>query len=241
MAMKVNLIPNVRIVLVGTTHPGNIGAAARAMKAMGMNELVLVAPRYFPSDEALARAKAAHDVVEQARVVDTLEEAIKDCHLVIGSSSQIRSLPWPMLEIREMAAKVRASAQTHPVALVFGRESTGLNNDELSLCQYHVQIPTHEGCQSLNLAAAVQIFCYEIMMAEENGVIQDHSLSVSADEMEQFYKHLFQTLVKTKFLDPAKPKLLRERLRRLFNRTRPDQNEMNILRGILSSVDKMLL
>lgn len=239
--MQVDLIPNIRIVLVGTTHPGNIGAAARAMKAMGITDLVLVSPRHFPSEEAVARATAADDILASARVVDTLSEAIADCHLVIGSSAQIRSLPWPMLSMREMGVRVRTEAKSHPVAIVFGRESSGLNNDELALCQYHVQVPTYAECRSLNLAAAVQIFCYEIMMAASI-VASDEELSpVAVADMEQFYAHLFDTLVDIKFLDPAKPKLLRERLRRLFNRTRPDHNEMNILRGILAAINKMLV
>lgn len=237
MAMQVNLIPNIRIVLVGTTHPGNIGAAARAMKAMGITDLVLVSPRHFPSEEAIARATAADDILNQARVVNTLSEAIADCHLVIGTSAQVRSLPWPMLTMREMGMRVRTESASHPVAIVFGRESSGLNNDELALCQYHVQVPTYAGCSSLNLAAAVQIFCYEIMMAESIQVNDEQVRPVAVADMEQFYTHLFNTLVDIKFMDPAKPKLLRERLRRLFNRTRPDHNEMNILRGILAAIN----
>lgn len=236
MAMQVDLIPHIRIVLVGTTHPGNIGAAARAMKSMGITDLVLVSPRHFPSDEAIARATAADDILAQARVVNTLTEAIADCHLVIGSSAQVRSLPWPMLTMKEMGTRVRTEAKSHQVAIVFGRESSGLNNDELSLCQYHVQVPTYAQCRSLNLAAAVQIFCYEIMMAEAMHTAEEQEGVVSVADMEQFYSHLFDTLVDIKFMDPEKPKLLRERLRRLFNRTRPDHNEMNILRGILAAI-----
>lgn len=237
--MSVERLTGIRVVLVGTTHPGNIGAAARAMKTMGLRDLVLVSPRYFPSEEADARAAAAIDVLEQARVVNTLSEAIADCGLVIGSSAQNRALPWPMLSMREMGVRVRTESQYQPVALVFGQEKNGLDNEELSLCHYHVQIPTDPACRSLNLAAAVQVFCYEVMMA---GMPTDLELpeiaSATADEMELFYTHLFDTLIRVDFLDPEQPKLLRERLRRLFNRTRPDQNEINILRGILTAVNK---
>lgn len=236
--MQVELIPNIRVVLVGTTHPGNIGAAARAMKTMGLVDLILVSPRYFPSEEATARATAATDVLECARVVETLAEAIADCRLVIGSSAQRRRLPWPMLSMRDMGIQVRSESREHPVAIVFGREKDGLNNDELALCHYHVQIPSYPGCRSLNLAAAVQVLCYEIMMAGGGDAVLDERPLVSAADMDLFYNHLFETLINIDFLDPAKPKRLKERLRRLFNRSRPDENEMNILRGILTAIDK---
>jgi tRNA (cytidine32/uridine32-2'-O)-methyltransferase len=234
----VELIPQVRVVLVNTTHPGNIGAAARAMKTMGLTELVLVDPLLFPHPVAEARATSAADLLTQARVVPTLNEAIQDCGLVIGASAQSRHLPWPMLTPRETGPAVHSVRKQQPVALVFGRERDGLSNDELQLCHYHVQIPTHPSCRSLNLAQAVQIICYEIMSSnpEAPALPEPEALFATPLEMERFYEHLERALIHTKFLDPDHPKMLLPRLKRLFNRARPDQNEMNILRGILTSM-----
>lgn len=235
----IELIPNVRIVMVNTTHPGNIGAAARAMKTMGLTELVLVAPLHFPHEEATALATSAVDVLEQARVVPTLLDAIDDCALVVGTSAQSRHLPWPMLSPRELGPLVHQTRTNQPVALVFGRERDGLSNDELQLCHYHLQIPTHPSCRCLNVAAAVQVVAYEVMMAGTTGTAVAEGVSATALEHEHFFTHLEQTLTRTEFLNPKHPRLLMSRLRRLFIKARLDQNEVNILRGILTSIDKL--
>lgn len=235
----IELIPNVRVVLVNTTHPGNIGATARAMKTMGLTELVLVNPLHFPHEEAIALATSAADVLEQARVVPTLQDAIADCGLVLGASAQSRHLPWPMLSPREIGPVVHEARMTQPVALVFGRERDGLSNEELQLCHYHVQIPTHPSCRCLNVAQAVQVLCYEVMMSGQipSNVIDDLPTQASGKEMELFFEHLERTLIQTGFLDPRSPKMLIPRLRRIFMKARLDQNEMNILRGVLTSVN----
>lgn len=237
----IDLIPNVRVVLVNTTHPGNIGAAARAMKTMGITELFLVDPLHFPHEEAIALATSAADVVDNARVVPTLEEAIADCGLVLGTSAQSRHLPWPMLSPREIGSVVHEVRITQPVALVFGRERDGLSNEELQLCHYHVQIPTHPSCRCLNVAQAVQVMCYEIMMsANESHQIfnprDDDHPQASAAEMDLLFEHLERALTHTGFLDPRSPRMLMPRLRRVFMKARLDQNEMNILRGVLTSI-----
>jgi len=228
----------VRIVLVNTSHPGNIGAAARAMKNMGLDELCLVAPQAFPSAEATARASGADDLLARASCVATLDEALRDCALVIGASARNRTLPVPMLDPRECAQLVVQQADDTGAAILFGRERTGLTNDELDRCHYLVQIPTNPAYPSLNVAAAVQVIAYELRMAA--GLSQPRPESryrfASAEEMERFYRHLEETLIAIDFLDADNPRQLMRRLRRLFGRARPNQNEVNILRGILTAV-----
>jgi tRNA (cytidine32/uridine32-2'-O)-methyltransferase len=250
----IELISNVRVVLVNTTHPGNIGATARAMKTMGLSELVLVEPLLFPHEEADARATSAIDVLQHARVVPTLREAIADCGLVLGTSAQSRHMPWPMLSPREIGPLVHEMRATQPVALVFGRERDGLSNEELQLCHYHVQIPTHASCRCLNIAQAVQVLCYEVMMSGALDCFvgstllamtkspyiprNDEAPLATPADMDRFYEHLERALIHTQFLDPEHPKMLIPRLKRLFTKARPDQNEMNILRGILTSMER---
>lgn len=235
----------VRIVLVDTTHPGNIGAAARAMKNMGLSQLYLVRPTQFPHEKATWRAASATDIVDEAHVVDSLDAAIGDCGLVIGTSARNRRIPWPMLDPCECAEKVIEEARRHPVAIVFGREDRGLKNEELQRCHFHVHIPTSEQYTSLNLAMAVQVIAYEIRRAflsragDEAGESWDVELSTSRD-LEYFYEHLEQTLIDIDFHDPDNPRQLMTRIRRLFNRIRPDMMEMNILRGILTSIDQKI-
>ncbi len=233
--------PNIRIVLIGTTHPGNIGATARAMKTMCMDQLYLVNPQRYPSAEATARASSANDLLAHARVCDTLDEALGDCALVIGASARLRAMTWPQLDPRESAALLLRESRHAQVALIFGREHSGLSNEELDRCQYLMHIPGNPDYNSLNLAAAVQVLTYEIMMtslassqaeADSDGEIMDYA---SGEETEAFYSHLEETLVEIDFLDPANPRLLMRRLRRLFNRVRLDKNEVNILRGILTA------
>lgn len=239
-----NLFPGVKIILVETTHPGNIGAAARAMKNMGLTELVLVNPYAFPDEKAVYRSASAADVVEAATVVGTVEEAIADCHLVIGTSARDRRIPWPMLNPGECGAKVSATqAEGGKVGLLFGRESRGLTNDELQKCQYHVNIPTGEAYSSLNLAMAVQVICYEILqarlaMSEHDNTGWDQPPATS-EELEHFFGHLEQTLVQVGFHDPENPRQLLTRLRRLFARVHPDKMEVSILRGFLSAINKL--
>jgi len=233
---------NIRIVMVNTSHPGNIGAAARAMKNMGLTELVLVDPENFPHADATARASGADDILQQAMVCQSLEEAISGCTRVYGASARLRSLPWPLSEPRQMAEQVVAEAVHSPVAIVLGREHSGLTNDELEICNALVHIPCNEQFSSLNVAAAVQVLSYEINMAAREGSIeqQGDSEAATADELERLFKHLEQTLVDIDFLDPEKPRQLMRRLRRLYNRAVPEQTEVNILRGILTATQKQV-
>ncbi|HFD80371.1 MAG TPA: RNA methyltransferase [Gammaproteobacteria bacterium] len=226
-------------VLVETSHPGNIGAAARAMKNMGLEDLRLVRPQHFPSAEATARASGADDLLARARCFEHLDEAIADAQLVIGASARSRTLPLPMLDPRRCAALVEQQPTTTRVALLFGRERSGLSNEEMDRCHYLVHIPTNPDYPSLNIAAALQVIAYELRMAAGTTAVEERVVDhASARQMEQFYEHLERTLVELEFLDPHNPRQLMRRLRRLFNRARPDQNEINILRGILTAVNR---
>ena len=230
----------VRIVLVGTTHPGNIGAVARAMKNMGLSELLLVRPRYFPHEDADARASGAEDVLKAAQVVDNLAAAIADCHFVAGASARARTIGWPTLMPRECAARLTRESRVGHVAAVFGPEKAGLTNEDLDLCHTLVTIPTSPNFSSLNLAMAVQVLTYELRLAALDGtageVTRDAPLASTA-ELERFHVHLEQVLTASGFLDAENPRYLMRRLRRLFLRAEPDRNEINILRGILASLD----
>ncbi|WP_455807830.1 tRNA (cytosine(32)/uridine(32)-2'-O)-methyltransferase TrmJ [Pseudomonas koreensis] len=242
------MLQNIRVVLVGTTHPGNIGGAARAMKNMGLSRLVLVDPRIFPSPDADARASGATDILEGAQVVATLEEALVGCRLVLGTSARDRSLPWPMLDPRASGEKVIEQAgDGAKVALVFGREHAGLTNEELQRCHFHVHIPSDPAFSSLNLAAAVQVLSYEVRVAwltaaeqgETSRPASAHSAELATmDEMEGFYTHLEATLVAIGFLDPEKPRHLMARLRRLYGRSEVERSELSILRGVLTETQK---
>lgn len=237
---------NIRIVLVNTAHPGNIGGAARAMKNMGLTRLFLVQPREYPAPRARWRAASAGDVLDGAVVVDHLQDAIADCSLVIGTSARDRRIPWPMLEPRECGELVCREAEKHAVALLFGREDRGLSNEELQQCHYHVHIPSNPDYSSLNLAASVQVLSYEIRMAFlGRDKIADKSESwdqplASVEETELFHHHLQETLTALGFLDPRNPKQLPTRLRRLFNRIRMDEMEVSILRGVLTAIQQQL-
>ena len=231
---------SIRIVLVGTTHPGNIGAAARAMKNMGVTDLALVNPRYFPDKEATARASGAEDVLETATVVDTLKEAIADCVYVAGASARSRAINWPCLDASDCAERLLQESAAGPVAAVFGPEKSGLSNSDLDHCDTLLTIPTDPGFSSLNLAMAVQVVTYEIRAALTQKRVEyeaDAPLATSG-ELEHFYDHLEQVLADIQFLDPDNPRHLMRRLRRLILRARPDRNEVNILRGILTAVDR---
>ncbi|RSM28532.1 tRNA (cytosine(32)/uridine(32)-2'-O)-methyltransferase TrmJ [Aeromonas salmonicida] len=235
------MLDQIRIVLVNTSHTGNMGSAARAMKTMGLTRLVLVDPQTLPDDSAHALAAGASDVLANARIVSTLDEAIADCGLVIGTSARSRTLSWPMLDPREAGEKAVGEGMKHPVALVFGRERTGLTNDELQKCHYHVAIPANPEYSSLNLAMAVQTICYEVRMCwlqDQAPEVESEADYPSAHQLEGFYQHLEQTLLKTGFIADDHPGQVMSKLRRLFNRARPEAIELNILRGILTSIQK---
>jgi len=233
-------------VLVHTTHPGNIGAVARAMKNMGLSELYLVSPKEYPSERAEWRASNAQDVLGQARVVSSIDEALVGCGLVIGTSARDRRIPWPLFNPRECGERAVAEASTHPVAILFGREDRGLTNEELQKCHYHVHIPTNEEYSSLNMAMAVQVLCYELRMA---ALAANGQLNLSpeifakwdmpparAEEMELFFEHLEQVMVEVGFHERENPRQTLTRLRRLFNRVRMDKMELNILRGMFTAI-----
>lgn len=229
----------VSIVLVRTTHPGNIGATARAMKTMGLADLRLVAPKVFPAAEVTARAAGADDILDAASVHESLREAVSDCALVYGTSSRLRSIPWPCMTPEQAAGEITGSTgEGRRAALVFGRESSGLSNRELELCNRMIVIPSNPDFSSLNLAAAVQILCYEIHKHAAGDVLPaaDKLPAVTMEDMDRFYAQLEQCLIEIGFLDPDKPRRLMRRLKSLFSRVEPDQNEYNILRGILAAV-----
>lgn len=242
------MLERIRIVLIGTSHPGNIGGVARAMHNMGLADLALVTPRCeIITQDSISRASGADHLLHQASVHATLEEAVADCTLAVGASARSRTLPWPMLSPRELADRLPGECQTTDsrVALVFGREDSGLTNAELQRCHAHVHIPTNVDFSSLNLAAAVQVLAYECRMA---WLSQQDSVSapdadtdaelVPHEELERYFEHLERTLIAIEFHDPAQPRQLMARLRRLYLRARPEKMEMNILRGILSATEK---
>ncbi|HYQ70669.1 MAG TPA: tRNA (cytosine(32)/uridine(32)-2'-O)-methyltransferase TrmJ [Gammaproteobacteria bacterium] len=232
------MLARIRVILSNTSHPGNIGAAARAMKTMGLTRLVLVDPKHFPDAEATARASGADDVLAGARQESSIDAALAGCRLIMGASARSRSISCPVIDPAECAGKIHAESLQGDVAVLFGCEQNGLSNEEIDRCHFLVQIPTNPVYGSLNLASAVQIICYEIRVAhlvQAQGGEEAVPHVASADEMERFYAHLEQVLVDLDFLDPGNPRQLMRRLRRLFNRARPDDNEINILRGILSA------
>ncbi len=234
------MLNNIRIVLIETSHPGNIGSVARAMKTMGLKHLYLINPHLFPHQKANEMASSAGDILENAIVVNSLDEALKDCHLVVGTSTRSRTIPWPMLQPRELAEKVRSESTSMQTAILFGREQSGLTNEELHRCHFHVQIPANPEYSSLNIAAAVQVIAYELRLAsllESTPIEWDYQLAAS-QELEGLYAHMEKVLIDLEFLNPKAPRQLMTRLRRLFNRARPDVMEINILRGILTSIEK---
>jgi tRNA (cytidine32/uridine32-2'-O)-methyltransferase len=238
---------NIRIVLVETSHPGNIGAAARAMKNMGLDQLVLVKPKIWPAKEAVSMAVSALDILDSAVVVDTMEEAVADCHLVYGTSARLRNMPVPLLDPPACAEKIMAELAEKKVALVFGREISGLSNAELHLCHYHVNIPVNPEYTSLNLAAAVMVLAYEIrktaLKISEQPLVKalewDKEPATMA-ELDLYLEHLETVLIKLDFHKPENPRQLMRRLRRLYQRIQPDKMEINILRGILSATEDSL-
>jgi tRNA (cytidine32/uridine32-2'-O)-methyltransferase len=233
------MLKNIRIVLVDTSHPGNIGATARAMKNMSLRQLHLVTPQKYPHQEATARASGADDLLNDACVAESLDQALSGCRLVVGTSARARSIDWPIVTPREAAAKLVQEARLGDVALVFGRERSGLTNSELDRCTFLVHIPTNAAYSSLNLGAAVQILAYEIYLAQQQGPLDDSECQrdlATADMLQGFHEHLTQALDDIGFTDPRQSQKLLRRLRSLFQRARPDKDEINILRGILSAM-----
>lgn len=233
-------LDNIRIVLCQTSHPGNIGATARAMKTMGLSDLALVNPKKFPHAEATAMASGATDLLEQAQCYGTLQEALAGCNLVIGLSARRRELTHELVTARMAAEAAAQVAASQKVALVFGTEMSGLSNAELIQCQQLAMIPANPEYSSLNLGAAVQVLAYELRQAAANPEPAPGKGFPLAghDEIEGFFAHLEETLLRIGFLDPAMPKRLMPRLRRLFARARLEKEEVNILRGILKSMQK---
>ncbi|MCH9692657.1 MAG: tRNA (cytosine(32)/uridine(32)-2'-O)-methyltransferase TrmJ [Gammaproteobacteria bacterium] len=234
---------NIRVVLVNSAHPGNIGGAARALKNMGLSQLVLVQPREFPAANAIWRAAGAAELLDNAIVVDSLQEAVANCGLVVATSARERRIPWPLLTPRQCGEKAVVEAATHPVALVFGREDRGLTNEELQACNFHVHIPANADYSSLNLATAVQVLTYEVRVAAlelERGSALNYTEwdrpPAKAADMELYFEHLQQALGELEFIDPNKPRQTMTRLRRLFSRVRPDDMELGILRGMLTAI-----
>lgn len=251
-------LSHVRIVMVNTTLPANIGSALRAMKTMGLCKLVLVAPKTYPHPDIDALAAGATDLIEQIEVVEQLEDAIADCHLVFGTSARTRTIPWPLLDARPAAKKSLNAVAQHGqnIAIIFGREDRGLTNEELALANYHVTIPVNEEYGVLNVAQAIQVICYEMRMAAIDivGKVADPEATmqvtdseamqwdeplVNHAQMQQFYPHLEKMLAEIEFMDPKNPRLLPLRLRRLFGRIQLDRMEYHLLRGIFSRVQAM--
>lgn len=237
-------LSSIRIVLIRPTETGNIGSAARAMKTMGLSELVLVDPREFPSARATARASGADDLLAVAQVADSLESALEGCDLVMGSSARLRDLPWPLLNPREAAEKAWQHRDlASKIAIVFGSERSGMTNEEMDQCHFQIHIPANDEYSSLNLAASVQVISYELRMmyllsSGEPTHDQQEEEVASREQMDQFYTHLFEVMEEVGYYRPEQPKLLRRRLRRLFNRPLMTHPEVQIMRGFLSMIQK---
>ena len=238
-----DLLNSVRVVLVGTTHPGNIGATARAMKNMGIVNLALVKPKDFPSNEAIYRSKAAKDVLESAQIYENLEDAVSDCELVIGTSARGRTVPWPVLDPKDAADRVAVHSENNKVAIVFGREDRGLTNQELGLCNLHVHIPADPEYSSLNLSQAVQILVYEIRVSilkdQECEEYWDVDLATN-EQTERLIDHMDELMKEVEFYDVQNPRKLLLRVRRFFKRSRIDVMEANIFRGLFAAIQKKL-
>ena len=240
--MPIEIPANIRIILVATRHPGNIGATARAMKTMGVQQLDLVAPSGYPSAEVTARASGADDILARVRVFATIADATGDCGYVLGTSARVRTIPWPLIDPEQAARQVIRQAQAGPVGILFGTERTGLSNEDMELCNAVIEIPTAPAFSSLNLAAAVQIICYELRKAAMgDSAVTPGQIRVmspaSVAEMQLFYQQLEQYLLAIGYFHPGKPRQLMRRLKRMFNRLQLDQNEYNILRGILAAAE----
>lgn len=231
-----SIFNNIRIVLCQTSHPGNIGSAARAMKTMGLKHLYLVKPNTFPDAHATALATGAADLLDSAIVTETLSEALVGCAFAIGLSARKRNLSHQLVNVREAALEAKKIATSQSVALVFGTEMSGLSNAELDCCQLLAMVPANPEYSSLNLAAAVQVVCYELRMAILEGKLDnEYATELATNEaIEGFYTHLEETLLKIGYINPRAPKKLMERIRRIYARARLEKEEVNLLRGILT-------
>lgn len=257
------MFDNIRIVMVSPSHAGNVGSAARAMKTMGLRNLWLVDPLDFPNGKETAMAAAATDLLSRAHIVETLDEALADCVLVLGASARQRRIPWPHVDAEKGAGLALAQAVTGPVAILFGREKSGLSNEELQRCHAHLEIPANPAYPVLNVASAIQVVCYELrrqqLQAQENQSSKEQSpkelqhdsvplmpvelvrwddVPASADKLEKFFIHCEETLLEIGFFEADTPKKLMARVRRLFMRARPDERELRMLRGILASAQQ---
>ena len=236
----------VKFILVGTTHPGNIGAAARAMKNMGIKQLGLVSPKKFPDEKAFYRAKAATDILENAQVHETLIEAVSGFQLVIGTSARNRKIPWPIMSPREAAQEILSYHKSvNKIAVVFGREDRGLTNEELGLCNLHVHIPSSDEYSSLNLSQAIQIIAYEIRLkalsTEGKSKKQEWDVPLAENaEIERLIEHFDELMQEVEFYDIDNPRLLLTRVRRFFRRSKIDHIEANIFRGVFAAIQKKL-
>ena len=247
IARERSALGRVRIVLSKTSHPGNIGAAARAMKTMGLSRLFLIGPKKYPDPEAIARAAGADDVLENATICQTLDDALEGTVFSVALSARHRNLGPQRLQAREAAPLILEKAVDGDVALVFGNETAGLSNADVERCQRTVFIPSNPEYSSLNLGAAVQLLCYELRLAAHDGpppevtrVVPFESPAATNDDIERFYAHLERIMVKTEFLDPNQPKRLMSKVRRLYGRVALERDEINILRGILDAVEKKI-
>ncbi len=244
MMSSIHFNKNIRIVMINTSHPGNIGAAARVMKNMGLERLYLVNPKEFPNYEATAMASGADDLLSKAVVCSSFEEALEGCQLVLGTTARERKIQHEFIDGREAGTLSVQESSQHEVALVFGRERTGLTNDEIGLCHKLITIPTNPDYSSLNVASAVQIVTYEVMMAlraleDSEEEIEDVEEFSSSENIERFYEHLQETLIDIDFLNLKQSPQLMPKLRHIYNRIRLKQEEVNILRGILSKTQKL--
>lgn len=244
------MLENVRIVMVNTTHSGNIGAAARAMKNMGLSNLVLVDPIASIDEDALQRSSGALEILDNVTIVPTLAQAIADCGLVVGTSARSRHVPWPLQTPRQCAAKAREVIPAgNQVAIVFGRESRGLTNEELHQCNAHVHIPTNADFSSLNIAAAIQVICYELRLAlveaeaesatcDQWGIEWDYPLATH-EQIQGLLAHYEKVLLEIGYTNPNTGKQLMAKIARIYQRVGLDQSEVNILRGVLKATEKL--
>lgn len=233
------MFQHIEIILCETSHPGNIGAAARAMKNMGLTQLTLVSPRHFPHPEAIHRSSGADDVLAKAKVVSSLSEAVASCQWLYGTSARDREFPWPQLTPAQAAQTIKQYATSHKIGVLFGNEQTGLSNEALQLCDYHICIPTNPEFASLNLGAAVQVISYEVFQALS---VNDNSPpkklnKATQQEIVGLVNHFEQIAIEVAFLDPKHPKKLMTRIKKLLTKTQLEKEEINILRGFLKAIE----
>ena len=237
------MLERINIVMVKPSHSGNVGAAARAMKNMGLSKLTVVTEEPFPDQVALTRAAGADDILKNTSVTNTLEEAVAQSHVIYATSARARNLPWPMCTPKEAVQRILKTPPVQQIAIVFGRERTGLTNEELSLAHYHIQIPTVSDFSSLNLSQAIQVMAYELFVGCSQFEVpldcHDKEPLATGLQVEGFFEQLQLTLEQLAILDPKQPKMLMHRLRRLFARTQLEEKEINILRGLLTAVNRL--